>query len=156
MFNERAGRESRYLFSGKDAEIRDGDGNLLSTVDSWQVQVSFTNATYQPLGTALQAEFMTGYSVNITIVQAVVESDKFVLDVMDFFKIGRHAPMWTFSSVLKGYDGSEERLVFYDCVPTGSFDLHNITPGEIVRRNWNLHVNQPPEIQKLLSIPSAG
>ena len=154
-FNERGlyDKDARYLFSGKDASIFDSDGELLSTVESWQGQVNFTNATYQPLGSAIQQEFMTGYAVTLTITQCIVEDDQFIQDIFDFFKAGRHAPMWTFSSVLHGYDGSESRYVFRDCVPTGQLDLHNITVGDIVKRAWNLHVNQPPDLQKVLTLP---
>lgn len=153
MFNERAGVESRYLFSGKDSEIRDADGNLLSTVDSWQAQVNFTNATYQPLGTAQQMEFMTAYAVTIVISQCIVEDDQFIKDAFDFFHQGRHAPMWTFSSIIKGYNGTESRYIFRDCVPSGQLDLHNLTVGDTIKRTWNLHVNQPPELQGVLGMP---
>ena len=150
-FNERSFQDNRVLLSGKDAVIYNADGELLSTVDTFTSQVNFTNAAYQPLGTALQGEFMTGYSVTITLTQCIIESDMFIQDIFDFFKNGRHAPNWQLSSVLKGYDGSEERIVYYDCVPSGQWDLHNITVGDIVKRNWSLHVNQPPELQKMLT-----
>ena len=154
-FNDRAlyNKEPRYQFSGKDAEIRDGDGNLLCSVESWTAQVNFQNATWQAIGSPIQQEFMTGYSVTISITEAIVEDNKFIKEVFDFFHNGRHAPMWTFSSVLKGYDGSESRYVFYDCVPSGQLDLHNITTGDIIKRTWNLTCNQPPELQKLLTMP---
>ena len=154
-FNDRAlyDKEPRYQFSGKDAEIRDADGELLCSVESWSAQVNFQNATWQAIGSPIQQEFMTGYSVTISITQAIVQEDKFIREVFDFFHNGRHAPMWTFSSVLKGYDGSESRYVFRDCIPSSQLDLHNITVGDIVKRTWNLHCNQPPELQKILTIP---
>lgn len=154
-FNDRAlyNKEPRYQFSGKDAEIRDSDGNLLCSVESWNAQVNFTNASWQAIGSPIQQEFMTGYAVTITITEAIVEDGERLRETFDFFHNGRHAPMWTFSSVLKGYDGSESRYVFYDCVPSGSLDLHNISTGDIVKRTWNLHCNQPPELQKILTIP---
>ena len=154
-FNPRAtyNKEPRYHFSGKDACIYDSDGELLCSVESWQAQVNFQNASWQAIGSPIQQEFMTGYAVTIAITEAIVEDNKFIREVFDFFHNGRHAPMWTFSSVLKGYDGSESRYVFYDCVPSGQLDLHNITVGDIIKRTWNLHCNQPPELQKILTIP---
>ena len=151
---ERGGRESRYLVSGKDAEIRDADGNLLSTVDQWQAQVTFNNATYQPLGAAQQMEHMISYSVTLAITECIIEDDKFIQDAFDFMKNGRHAPMWVFSSILKGYDGSESRYVFRDCVPSGQWDLHNVSQGDIIKRTLNMHVNRPPSLQKVLTAPS--
>lgn len=153
-YNEASYKNNRALLSGKDACIFNEEGTLLTTIESWNAQVNFTNATYTPLGTALQGEFMTSYAVTIAIAQFVVESDKFIQDVFDFFQASRHAPHWTFSSVLNGYDGSEERMVFRDCIPSGQCDLHNITIGDIVKRNLNLHVNRPPELQKLLTFAS--
>ena len=146
-------KDNRYSFSGKDTSVYDGDGNLLSTIESWQAQVNFTNSTYQPLGSPIQQEFMTGYAVTIAVTQFIVESNDFLRQAMDFFTNGRHAPMWTLSSVIHGYDGSEERMNFIDCVPTGQWDLHNLTIGDIVRRTLNFHVNQPPDLQKVLTIP---
>ena len=155
-FNQRGlyDRDNRYAFSGKDASIFDGDGNLLSTFETFQAQVNFTNAQYQALGSPIQQEFMTGYAVTIAVTQFVVESSDFIRQAVDFFTNGRHAPMWTISSVIHGYDGSEEQLNFFDCVPTGQWDLANLTVGDIIRRTLNFHVNQPPDLQKILSIPS--
>ena len=155
MFNTRAGynKDTRYLFSGKDAELRDEDDNLLSTVESFQAQVTFANAQYQPLGSPLQAEFMTGYGIVLTVTQCIIMSDRFSKDVFDFFVKGRHAPHWTLISVLHGYDDSEERVVFRDCVPTGNLDLYNLTAGDVLKRAWQMHCNQAPDLQKLLTIP---
>ena len=155
MFNVRAqyDKDNRYQFSGKDASIFDSDGNLLSTVEQWQAQVNFTNATYQPLGSAIQQEFMTGYAVTIAITKTIVEDDDFVRQVMEFMINGRHAPSWILSSVIHGYNDTESRIDFHDCVPTGQWDLANFTSGDLIRHTLNLHVNQPPSYQKLLTIP---
>lgn len=154
-FNERGlyNKDARYLFSGKDTAIYDGDGTLLSTIESFQAQVNFTNATYQPLGSPIQQEFMTGYSVTIAITECIIADDKFIKDVFDFFNIGRHAPTWNFQSTIFGYDGSESRYVFYDCIPSGQLDLHNFTIGDIIKRTWNLHCNNVPNLQKVLTYP---
>lgn len=154
-FNDRGlyDKDARYVFSGKDTVIYDGDGTLLSTIESFQAQVSFTNATYQALGSPIQQEFLTGYAVTITASQCIIKDDKFVRDIVDFFHVGRHAPTWNIQSVIKGYDGSESRFIFYDCVPTSQIDLHNFTVGDIVKRALNFHVNQPPDLQKLLTCP---
>lgn len=154
-FNDRAtyNKEPRYQFSGKNACLYDSDGNLLCSVESWSARVSFQNATWQAIGSPIQQSFMTGYSVTLTITEAIVEDDEKIREAFDFFHNGRHAPMFTFSSVLKGYDGSESRYVFRDCVPTSDLDLHNITNGEIIKRNWTFQVNQPPELQKILTMP---
>lgn len=151
-FNDRAlyDRDARYVFSGKDTALYDEDGVQLSTVESFQAQVSFTNASYQALGSPIQQEFMTGYAITIAASQFIIESDRFVRDVVDFFHVGRHAPMWSFRSVIYGYNGSEEVFVFRDCVPSGQWDLHNLNVGDTIKRTLNFHCNQPPDLQKLL------
>lgn len=153
MFNNRVSADTRRLFSGKDALLLDADtGEILANVDSYQVQANFTNATFQPLGSALQAEFMTGYGVTITITECVIADSKFIQDVFRFFSEGRHGiPMWSFSSVITGYDGSQSRYVFRDVVPSGNLDLHNFQPGDIIKRQWSLRVNAPPNMQRLLT-----
>ena len=142
---------SRNCLSGKDGTILDGEGNLLCTVESFQAQVNVSTATVQPLGSALQGAFLTGYAVTLTITQYVVEDDQFIQDLFRFFDDGRHAPHWIFQSVLYGYDGSEQRMIFRDCVPEGQIDLANWTIGDVIKRSWNLHCNSVPELQKLLS-----
>ena len=122
-FNNRGlyDKDARYVFSGKDTAIYDEDGTLLSTVESFQAQVNFTNASYQALGSPIQQEFMTSYAVTIAASQCIIESDRLVKDIVDFFHVGRHAPMWNFRSVIFGYDGSEEVFIFRNCVPTGQW-----------------------------------
>lgn len=155
MFNPRAGynADARRIFSGKDTLILSEDGETLATVDTFQGRVSFTNTTYQPLGSPIQQEFMTGYAITLAITQCVIEDDRFITDVIDFFHVGRHAPHWSFISTIFGYDGSESRIVFRDCVPTGDLDLHNFTIGDIIKRTFNLHCNMPAELQKALTYP---
>lgn len=142
---------TRNVLSGKDGVILDGDGNLLCTVESFQAQVNMSTATVQPLGSALQGAFLTGYAVTLTITQYVVEDDQFIQDIFKFFEDERHAPSWVFQAVLYGYDGSESRMIFRDVVPNGQIDLANITVGDVVKRTFNLQANQAPELQKLLS-----
>lgn len=155
MFNERSGydKDARHVLSGKDGVIYDEDGKQLSTIESFQAQVTFNEASYQSLGSPIQQSFLTGYSVSLTIVQCIIDDDKFIRDVFDFFHVGRHAPMWNLRSTLYGYDGSESVYIFRDCVPSGTLDLHNMTVGDIIKRNWQMRVNQPPDLQKLLTCP---
>ena len=40
-----------------------------------------------------------------------------------------------------GRNGSEERLVYNDCVPSGNIDLQNVTVGDLIKRQWSLFVN---------------
>lgn len=53
---------------------------------------------------------------------------------------------------LTGLNGSEERVVYRDCLPSGQVDLQNIAVGDVIKRAWNFFVNRPPKLQSLLSI----
>ncbi|MBR1805464.1 MAG: hypothetical protein IJ774_03650 [Selenomonadaceae bacterium] len=153
-FNNRAlfNQDCRRIFSGKDAVIFSGDtGELLSTVETFQAQVNIATAQYQVLGSPLQSDFITGYAVTLTITECIIESHQFIRELFDMFTNGRHSPHWCFKSTIYGYQGSEETIIYRDCVPSGQIDLHNLSVGDIVKRSWSLHVNQPPELQKLLS-----
>lgn len=156
-FNDRGlyGKDVRRVYSGKDTAIFDEDGKQLSTVETFQIQVNFTNANYQALGSPIQQEHITGYSVTGTMTNCIIEDDRFIRDIFDFFHVGRHAPMWNIRSVIYGYgDGDNESVyIFRDCVPSGQVDLHNFTVGDVIKRAINFHCNQPPDLQKLLTCP---
>ena len=159
MFNQRAqyNRDARRVFSGKDSLLLNADGTIMATVEQFQGKVNVATTQYQPLGSAIQQSFITGYAVTLTITQCIVEDDLFIQELFEFFSVGRHAPHWTFQSTIMGYDdGTESRIIFRDCIPEGDIDLHNFSVGEIIKRNWNLHAQQPPELQKVLGYPSKG
>lgn len=132
--------------------IYDGDGTLLSTVESFQAKVNVATTQYQPLGSIMNQAFIVGASVTIALTNCVIESEKFITDTMDFiFTRGRHAPMWSFQSVIYGYNGSEERLIFDSCVPDGDWDLHNLSVGDLIKRQLNMRCNVAPQILRKLS-----
>ena len=125
---------------------------MLATVDTYQVQINITNATYQPLGDPQSHEHLASYSVTLNITACIIEDTQFVQDLFTMLKSGQPADAeWTFQGVINGRNGSEERVIYRDCVPSGNIDLQNISPGDIIKRQWSLFVNRPPELQSLLS-----
>ena len=150
MYNNRGPADVRNVFSGKDALMFDEYGDLLATIDQYTTQVNVTNAKYQPLGDTQEHEHVTSYGVTLTISQCIIEDDKFFQDLANFWQIGQPI-MWTFQGVLKGRDGSEQRIIYRDCVPSGQIDIQNFSVGDIIKRQWSMAVNCPPELQNLLS-----
>ena len=59
-------------------------------------------------------------------------------------------PAWNFQGVVKGRNDSEQRMIYRQCVPSGTIDLQNLSVGDIIKRAWSLFVNEPPELQSLL------
>ncbi len=149
-WNDRGSADVRRLFSGKDSAIFDEDGTLLATVDAFQGQVTWNNADYNPLGDTQTHSHLLSYKVTLTITSAIIESDKFLRDMYERMSTG--APVWwTFQHDVKGWNGSNERVIYRDCVPDGQIDLQNMQVGELLKRTLSLVVNCPPELQKILT-----
>ena len=151
MINTRAAGDARQARTGKDGAFYNADGVLLATVESFSSNVSFNNASYSVLGNAQELEAANTFKVTLTMSQIVVEDDAFIQELMTAMK-EQTMPYWNFQGVLTGRNGSEQRVVYSECVPSGQVDLQNITTGDVVKRAWNFAVNQPPELQSLLSI----
>lgn len=151
MINRKAAGDSRYALSGKDGALYDEDGVLIATVETYAANVNVTNGKYAPLGDAQGHEYNLSFDVTLTFTQLVVEDDRFFQEFVEALE-KQEMPRWNFAGVIKGKNGTEERIVYRDCVPSGQVDLQNVTVGDIVKRNWNLFVNSPPKLQKMLSI----
>ena len=151
MINTRAAGDARQARTGKDGAFYNADGVLLATVESFSSNVSFNNASYSVLCNAQELESANTFKVTLTMSQIVVEDDAFIQELMTAMK-EQTMPYWNFQGVLTGRNGSEQRVVYSECVPSGQVDLQNITTGDVVKRAWNFAVNQPPELQSLLSI----
>lgn len=151
MINTRAAGDARQARTGKDGAFYNADGVLLATVESFSSNVSFNNASYSVLGNAQELESANTFKVTLTMSQIVVEDDAFIQELMTAMK-EQTMPYWNSQGVLTGRNGSEQRVVYSECVPSGQVDLQNITTGDVVKRAWNFAVNQPPELQSLLSI----
>ncbi len=155
MYNTRGSDDVRRIFTGKDGLLFSEAGNLLATVDSFQTQINFTNVTYQPLGDPQSHEHLASYSVTINISECVIRDISFIKDVFAMLKSGQpYDAEWTFQGVIKGRNESEQRIIYRDCVPSGNLDLQNVSPGDIIKRQWSLFVNRPPELQNFLSYGS--
>lgn len=150
MYNNRAPQDSRKVLTGKDGVIYNGDGAMLATVESYQVQVNVTNATYQPLGDAQEHSVLQAYKVSLSMSQVVVEDDALISDVFDMMQSGQQ-PDWTFQGVVYGRNGSSQRMNYRGVVPDGNIDLQNVSVGDTIKRAWSMAVNDPPELQSLLT-----
>lgn len=151
MRNARAAGDSRHARTGKDGALYNRDGVLLATVESFQSNVNFSNAKYSVLGNAQDLETANTFAVTLSMSQIVVEDDAFIVELMEALE-NQTMPVWDFQGSLLGRNGSEERVVYRECVPSGQVDIQNIAVGDVIKRSWNFAVNQPPKLQSLLSI----
>lgn len=151
MINTRAGSDARHARTGKDGAFYDGDGNLLATVDSFSAKSSWNNAKYSVLGDAQEHETSNTFSVTLTFSQVVIEDDQFIVDLANAME-DQTMPNWTFQGTIQGRNGSEERMVYKECIPSGDIDLQNITTGDVIKRSWSMFCNAAPKLQKKLTI----
>lgn len=151
MINAQAAGDARHGRTGKDGAFYNKDGVLLATVESFTSNVTFNNAKYSVLGDAQEHETANTFAVNLTMSQVVVESDEFITELVQALE-DQTMPYWNFQGSLKGRNGSEERMTYYECVPSGQVDLQNIAVGDVIKRNWNFFVNRPPKLTSLLGV----
>lgn len=149
--NERAAGDSRHARTGKDGAFYSEDGVLLATVDTFTSSVNYNNAKYSVLGDAQEHETANTFAVSLTMSQIVVEDDQFFVEVMEALET-QIPPHWNFQGSLLGRNGSEERVVYKECIPSGQIDIQNVTVGDVIKRNWNFFVNRPPKLQSLLGV----
>lgn len=151
MRNSQAAGDARHARTGKDGAFFNQDGKLLATVETFTSNVSFNNAQYQVLGDAQEHEAPNTYKVSLTMSQVVVEDDEFIQELVDALDT-QEMPVWNFQGSLLGRNNSEERMTYYECIPSGQVDLQNVAVGDVVKRNWNFHVNKAPKLTSLLSV----
>ena len=150
MLNTRGPVDSRKVLTGKDGALYNDAGVMLATVETFQTQVNVTNAKYQPLGDMQEHETPQSYAVTLTFTQVVIEDDAFITEFMAALKEGT-MPCWNFQGLVKGRNGSEQRMNYRSCIPTGTIDLQNLSVGDLIKRAWSFAVNEPPALQKLLT-----
>jgi len=150
--NDQSILDVRKLITGKDGQLYVSTTSkkniFLAEVDTFQTQLSPANTDYQPVGSALTYAVNTGYSVTLTLTEAVVRDDVMLDVLLSDLKNG-YFPTFDFTGKLRRRDGKAERVVYRSCIPDGTIDLQNLTPGEIIKRAWSFRVNATPEmIQK--------
>lgn len=140
IINTQAVADGRKVRTGKDGALYNGKGKLLATVEAFQAQMGVANQKYHPLGTPLEQEILDSIGTTLTFTECVVEDGEFITDLLKMQNTGIQ-PNWKLQGVVKGINGSEERLIYPDCVPSGNIDLQNVSVGSIVKRQWSLFVN---------------
>lgn len=146
--------DPRKVMTGHDGKLYitvEGVSYPLLNVDTFQAQLNFTNTDFQPIGDLLNYAIPTGLSVNLTFTEAVV-TDEYVLEpILSSLKRGV-VPTFDFRGTLdRQYDAQEEQITYNTCVPDGTFDIQNLTPGEVIKRSTSFRVNSVPEAIKTLA-----
>ncbi len=147
--NDQSLLDVRKLISGKDGRLfvttKAGTNIFLAEVDTFQAQISPSNTDYQPVGSALIYAVNTGYSVTLTLTEAVVRDDVMISELVSDLQKG-YFPTFDFQGKMRRRDGQAERVVYRNCVPDGTIDLQTLNPGDIIKRAWSFRVNATPEM----------
>ncbi|MDE7054592.1 MAG: phage tail tube protein [Oscillospiraceae bacterium] len=147
--NDQSLLDVRKLITGKDGRLfvttKKGTNLFLAEVDTFQAQLSPANTDYQPVGSALVYAVNTGYTVTLTLTEAVVRDNVMISELITDLQHG-YFPSFDFQGKMRRRDGQTERVVYRNCVPDGSIDLQNLNPGEIIKRAWSFRVNATPEM----------
>ena len=140
IINTQAVADARKARTGKDGALYNSNGKLLASIETYQSQMAVANQKYHPLGTPKEFEVFDSYGLTLTFTECVVEDGEFITDLLNMQSTGE-IPEWNFQGVLKGSNGSEQRYIYNNCVPSGNIDIQNIAVGSIVKRQWSLFVN---------------
>ena len=138
--------DTRQLMSGKDGFMYinvNGQDYFMAQVDTFQVQASISNSDYQPVGSVLSYAVPTGVSFTLTFSEAVISDQYVAKPIIDAIAEG-HFPMFDFAGLCERPDGQTQRMTFKNCVPDGSVDLMNLTPGDILKRSFSFRINSVP------------
>ena len=149
MLNEQAVLDVRQLITGKDGMLyvttKAGNNIFLAEVDTFSVKLDLKNTDYQPVGSYLVFAVPTGYSVTLTLTEAVVRDNIMLGELMADLMQG-YTPWFDFQGKNRRRDGNAERIVLRQCISDGSIDLMNLNPGEIIKRSWSFRCNATPEL----------
>lgn len=150
MLNTRGALDARNVLTGKDGALYNDQGVMLATIETFQAQANVTNIKYQPLGDAQEHEVFQAFGATLTFTETVIADERFIQELFQGMKKGI-MPAWNFQGVIKGRNGSEQRVIYRQCVPSGTIDLQNLSVGDIIKRAWSLFINEAPELQGLLT-----
>ena len=138
--NPAAIENARNVRSGKDAAIYDDQGTLLATVEVFTSQFNFSNSAWQPVGSFQAYEVPVGYTQVLNLTNTVVKDEKFIEDIIEAKENGT-VPHWGFVGSISADNGTYERMVYNDCIPSGNIDIQNINAGDIIKRGLSLFCN---------------
>lgn len=146
--------DPRKVMTGHDGRLYvtvDGKSVLMANVDTFQSQMNFSNIDFNPVGDRLTYAIPGNISVSLTITEAVVTDDITLGPVLDAIAAGKK-PTYDFRGCLdREYDSQQEDISYQTCVPDGTWDVQNLTPGDVLKRALGFRVNSIPKKLKQLT-----
>lgn len=134
------------LMTGKDGRLYveyNKKNVMLAEINTFSVNMNVNTTEKQPVGSVLVHRIPTGVTFDLTFTEMVVRDDVMMKPLLDAIATGK-IPTYNFQGVVEKSNGTEQRLSFNNAVPNGSFGLQNITPGEVVEREYSFALNSIP------------
>ena len=142
--NDQSILDTRQLITGKDGQLyvtsRAGVNIFLAEADTFQAQLNVNNVDYQPVGSGWVFKVTTGQSMTIMLTEAVIRDDVMMQEFIDDIRNG-YIPNYDFVGKMRRREGQAQRIIYRRCIPDGTVDLQNLTPGDIVKRSWSFGCN---------------
>ncbi len=141
------------LMSGKDGMLSieiDGVMTDLAEIENFSTNMDVAAVDKQPVGDIVVHSVPTGVSFSLVFTEMVVRDDLIIEPLLDSIAKGQ-IPIYHFQGKMDKPDGTEQRIGYNNCVPSGSFGLQNLTPGEVVTREQNFRINEVPNLIKALA-----
>lgn len=146
--------DPRKVVTGHDGKLYvtvDGKSQFMANVDTFQAQLNFSNTDFQPIGDMWVYAIPISVSCNLSFTEAVISDDLMMGPILDALHNGKVITFDFRGTLDRQYDDQGQELAYKTCVPDGTFDLQNITPGEVIKRAMSFRVNEVPEYLKKLS-----
>lgn len=156
--NTRGPQDAEHVRTGKDGAlflVTETEAIPFSEVNEFRITMTHQNVDWHPVNDSIVYAVPAGLTFSLSFNETVVRDDIVVQKVLEGFKesgIDSKKIWFAFMTTLQGRNGSVQRIKLDKCVPDGDVDLINITPGEIVQRNWSFRVNKYPELLEQLMI----
>lgn len=122
----------------------DGVNVPMLELENYSIGANVAGVDRQFVGDPTIKFIQTGYAYTLTVTESVVRDDLIVEPLLKAAKAGKFLH-FNFQGMVSKPDGQEQRLSLNDVVPNGNIGLQNVTPGEIVSREMNFSINNPPE-----------
>lgn len=146
--------DPRKVMTGHDGRLYvtvNGQSVLMANVDTFQAQMNFGNIDFNPVGDRLTYAIPGNISVSLSLTEAVVTDDITIGPMLEAIAAGKK-PTYDFRGTLdREFDSQQEDITYQNCVPDGTWDIQNLTPGDVLKRALNFRVNSVPKKLKQLT-----
>lgn len=86
MLNNGAFGDPRRIARGYDGRLRDGNGTLLASVNTWQAQINIRTVDHQPAGYKTVWAIPVSQSITLTFTEVLVNDLLILANILDAFR----------------------------------------------------------------------